>query len=90
MRFLALLCVVLTARRALRYSNARFMGVLGFMAGCLYADLSISQRLMGLYPNGPEVEKHGSYTQAELDEYAKDDIANGELIGRVPKERKID
>ena len=66
------------------------MGVLGFMAGCLYADLSISQRLMGLYPNAPEVEKYGSYTQAELDEYAKDDIANGELIGRVPKERKME
>jgi hypothetical protein len=78
------------ARRALRYSNSRFMGVLGFMAGCLYADLSISQRLMGLYPNAPEVEKYGSYTQAELDEYAKDDIANGELIGRVPKERKME
>jgi len=45
---------------------------------------------MGLYPNGPEVEKYGSYTQAELDAYAKDDIANGDLIGRVPKERKIE
>ena len=66
------------------------MGMIGFMAGCLYADLSISQRLMGLYPNAPEVEKYGAYTKEELEEYAKNDIANGELIGRVPKERKMD
>lgn len=77
------------ARGSLRYANSRFMGLIGLMGGCLYADLTISQRLMGLYPNEPEVERFGAYTAAELEDYAKNDIANGELIGRVPKEREI-
>ena len=64
------------------------MAFTGAFAGLLYADLSISQRLMGLLPNEPEVKRYGFYTQEELDEFAKDDIVNGSLIGRVPKERE--
>jgi hypothetical protein len=60
----------------------------GAFAGLMYADLSISQRLMGLLPNEPEVKRYGFYTPEELAEYAKDDIANGVLIGRIPKEKE--
>ncbi len=61
------------------------MGFIGFLAGVAYVDLSVTQRLIGIYPNEPEVKKFGSYTQAELDEWAKDVLPNGDLIGRIPK-----
>ena len=77
------------ARKSLRYSNSRFMGSLGLLGGILFVDLSITQRLMGIYPNEPEVKRYGFYTKEELEEWHKDDIPNGELIGRVPKERVI-
>lgn len=65
------------------------MGFLGVAGGLAYTDLSVTQRLMGIYPNEPEVRRFGFYTQQELDEWHKDDIPHGELIGRVPKERAI-
>lgn len=77
------------ARKSLRYYNSRFMGVMGLLGGIMYVDLSITQRLMGIYPNEPEVKKFGFYTKEELDEWRKDDIAHGELIGRIPKEREL-
>ncbi len=64
------------------------MGFIGLMAGVSYANLSSTQRLMGLYPNDEEVKRYGSYTKEELDEYAVDDVPNGELIGRIPKEKE--
>lgn len=77
------------ARKSLRYYNSRFMGALGLIGGLVYTDLSVTQRLMGIYPNAPEVKKLGFYTKEELEEWRKDDISNGELIGRVPKEREL-
>jgi hypothetical protein len=65
------------------------MGFIGFMGGTIYADLSISQRLMGIYENEEEVKKYGAMSKEELEAYARDDVVNGELIGRVPKERKL-
>jgi hypothetical protein len=65
------------------------MGALGLVGGFIYADLSVTQRLMGIYPNEPEVRKYGFYSQEELSEWRKNDITNGDLIGRVPKEREL-
>ncbi len=63
------------------------MGFIGFLGGVAFVDLSVTQRLLGIYPNEPEVKKFGFYTQEELDEWAKDVVPNGDLIGRLPKSK---
>ena len=81
-------CNMCPARSSLRKVNSRFLGFIGLMAGITYGNLSSTQRLMGLYPNEEEVKRYGCYTKEELDAYAADDVPNGELVGRIPKERE--
>jgi hypothetical protein len=88
LEYFRIILILNVARKSLRTLNSRFLGSLGLVAGVFYADLSSTQRLMGIYPNEAEVARYGFYTKEQLEEYAKDDIPCGELVGRIPKEKE--
>jgi len=50
----------------LRGGNARFLGVIGFMAGFAGGVLNSTQRFVGLLPNDGEVNKYGVYPPEKL------------------------
>ena len=79
--------LIFLASKQGRRVNARAIAGLGFVGGLMLTDLLVAQRLMGLDPNEKEVAKYGARTAEELAHFDKDDVLNGQLIGRVPKFR---